>query len=87
MFIDEFVAFGGFQIFPDHFGHQFVEADLRRPAELFRSSASNLATSSLWVESISRSWTKVRTTIRLTSTARSDRKTLPSIKAPCSVKA
>lgn len=35
MVLDEFVALGGFQIFPHHFGNEFVEGGSRRPAQLF----------------------------------------------------
>jgi hypothetical protein len=31
VFPDEFVALGGFQVFPDHFGDEFVEGDLGLP--------------------------------------------------------
>ena len=33
MLLDQFVALGALQVFAHHFGDQFVEADLRRPAE------------------------------------------------------
>ena len=32
--LHQFVAFGGLQVLAHHLGHQFVEADLRRPAQL-----------------------------------------------------
>jgi hypothetical protein len=34
MLLHQFVALGGLQVLAHHFGDQFVEADLRRPAEL-----------------------------------------------------
>ncbi len=33
MALDEFVALGAFEVFADHFGDQFVEGYLGRPAE------------------------------------------------------
>ncbi len=33
--LDEFVAFGALEVFTDHFGDEFVEGGLRRPAKLF----------------------------------------------------
>lgn len=33
--LDELVAFGSLQVFPHHFGDEFVEAGSRRPAEFF----------------------------------------------------
>jgi hypothetical protein len=32
VFLDQFVAFGGFQVFAHHFGYEFVEADFGGPA-------------------------------------------------------
>lgn len=35
MALYQFVAFGGFQVFPDHFADQFGKGDLRGPAQIF----------------------------------------------------
>jgi hypothetical protein len=37
--LDQFVAFGGLQVFAHHFGDQFVEGDLRGPAEFVSFSS------------------------------------------------
>ena len=33
MLLDEFVVLGGFEVFADHFGDEFVKADCGSPAE------------------------------------------------------
>jgi hypothetical protein len=33
MLFDQFVPFGGFEVFPDHFGNKFLKGDSRRQAE------------------------------------------------------